>query len=663
MKHTALYVLLASALTLSTASAQNTYRLAFSQKDDIQIFLDGFTETNWCQESLKARVVGGAQASLDGFAQLLPKLGGLFAAQCPQASVFEWAFVDASGKKIAEGEALASKQWAYKLNESEQAKPVATVPAPQEETSISFEPKSELKAEPKVEEIEVEVTEYTTSAAEESGENKKNKSSHLEMEPADTDNKEENTQSTFIETNSATFFRPLSPFAVGEWTPPTDSQRKEITSALSARKDQNGCLLYSAFNFGTQDEYIQVVSNDLECNQKGYLNGKGTLQLMRSDGAALTRPMGVFVVNGIPFLSDVSHLHPQAIVYGSGSNYWFGLGSDEKSQSHYLLPVRVQNYDGLGMWHVHDELHVLTANSHSFKQANDISQQIDEAVAYIPQVFNSDRLNRVPIRFADNVENGLVNRYLNGVLYEIDATRTRSSYRAPYGPWSYDMKRAKNYVFEREAKAEQERQRELERERRRLEEEERIQQMRQEAQARAEQQKMQREQREQAQIEQKRLKEFQAVQKKNIAESNNLQAHIYKNFGNGFSGLSNYSRVLQLDRSYPISTLVEVTGEKGAMALVSWPYEMYLETEQKLKKGWYWVRGEQRLDASTLDKKGLPMTTVKVDADTLYACENKHCTELQDPLALYRRMISDSEWDPVQAEEKVTKAKEQGLIY
>lgn len=668
MKYKALYVLVASALTVANASAQDTYRLAFSQKDDIEIFLDGYTQSNWCQQRLKARVVGGPQASLDGFAQLLPKLGGLFAAQCPQASLFDWTFFDATGKQIAEGQAKASTQWAYSLFEPEQTKPEAVISAKDNKTKNGdTQQQEEVQIAKKDKNIEaasaVKANAPELIIAESAKTEEKPKEPSESKGLAQAEDKTDITELSVDEQKQTALFTPLSAFAVGRWAPPTEEQRKELISGLSTRKDQNGCVLYSAFNFGTQDEYIQLVSNKLTCTQEGYLQGQGTLQLMRSDGAALTRAIDVYAVNGIPFISDVKHLHPDAIVYGGGSNYWFSVGSDEKLQSHYLVPARIQNYDGLGLWRIPDELHVLTGSTESFKQANDIAQQIDSAVSYIPRVFNSEHLNRVSIRFADDPENGLANRYLNGVLYEIDARRSRNSYRSPYGPWTYNMQGASNYLFEREAKAQQELEREQERERRRLEEEERLKQMRQQAQARAEKQKIERQLRENASNEQSRLRQYQLLLEKNLSEGNNLHEHIYRNVRNDFSGLSEYARVLQRGITMPISTLVEVTGEKNGKALVSWPYEMHLESIEKLKKGWYWIRGDQRFDTATLDKTGLPMTIVKIEPDSLYACEKKQCTELQDPLALYRLTISNPQWDPSQAEKQVNEAKEQGLIY
>lgn len=586
-KKNMIYALLVSAGIVSgQAFAQDAYRLAYSKSDDIEIFIDGATQDSWCKEALDLRIVGGANATLEGFSSLLPKLGGLFAQQCPQTNTLTWRFVDQTAKELAQGTSSAAQGWTA----------TQTV-----EVASAVEAPLTVEADP--------VRDQETAHA-------------VEAVPVRT--------------------QPLSNFAVGDWTPPSTEERVELQEKLATRKNQDGCQIYTSFDFGAQDDYINVVTDGIACNADGFLHGAGTLQLMRSDGVAMMRPIDIWMQNGMPFNGPVEQLHPDAISLVNGNTYWFSLGSNDNLQSHYFLVSKLQGYQGLGIWRVEPELNVLTANSESFKQAGLIEEQIKQAITMF-DLLNMSKARSMSIRFADNVEEGLYRHNYNGLLYGINADR-KMPYRGEPGPWQYNMQRASNYLFDREQRLAEQRKQEEQRKQFELEQAQRQQEMNRKMALRT-----------QAREESQRLDRYEGLSQLNLADPQVMHNAIYENISFEPGYINSYERLLRGSKR-DLSTLVEVTGSKDKDAIVSWPYEMRLVDQANLAKGWYWIQGSQYLDDTQLDKKGLPITRVETNAETIYACKEKQCTDLQDPVVLIRQMYGLSEWDPTEAKKIVEEA-------
>ena len=90
------------------AGAAQDYRLAYSKAENMEIFVEGATQENWCASTLKLRAVHGGAVDGAALGRLLPKLGALFSQQCPQAAVADWRELDASGKQLNQGTSRAA---------------------------------------------------------------------------------------------------------------------------------------------------------------------------------------------------------------------------------------------------------------------------------------------------------------------------------------------------------------------------------------------------------------------------------------------------------------------------------------------------------------------------------------------------------------------------
>ena len=101
-------------LAASTAAA-DSYRLAFSKSENIEIFVEHPAGSEWCSPRLSLRAVHGGAADTTGLARLLPKLGALLKSQCPQAAALEWVATTADGKPFANGTSSKAELWALRV--------------------------------------------------------------------------------------------------------------------------------------------------------------------------------------------------------------------------------------------------------------------------------------------------------------------------------------------------------------------------------------------------------------------------------------------------------------------------------------------------------------------------------------------------------------------
>ncbi|NLC36766.1 MAG: hypothetical protein GX772_10055, partial [Alcaligenaceae bacterium] len=89
-----------------------SYRLAYSNAEQIEIFVEHAAGTAWCAPHLNMRVIYKGEPNPSGLATLMPKLGGLLTQQCPQATDITWKSETAQGALHAGGTASKAGLWA-----------------------------------------------------------------------------------------------------------------------------------------------------------------------------------------------------------------------------------------------------------------------------------------------------------------------------------------------------------------------------------------------------------------------------------------------------------------------------------------------------------------------------------------------------------------------
>lgn len=700
-----------------TAQAQD-YRLAYSKAENMEIFVEGATQENWCSTTLSLRAVHGGAVDEQALARLLPKLGALFSQQCPQAQQATWRELDAQGKQLAQGSSRAADGWqlagAGAAAEPGASAPAATlapvpVPAPAPATAGTSAPAptaaaaaasaaqadAVAPAAPVAEPQPSEAARIGKSIGEALGSSMQAASKTAEQVAADAAHvataagqvasdvgqaavetaqqarqaaeqagaaMREGYQSRFpaqaagevsaqaggapepapasaaSEQPSPAAAKPaaqgLAGFAVDGWQAPQGEQRTPLSAFLTAKTDQNGCKILSTFDFGDQAAYVSLVSEDLACGADGYAQGKGRLRLERSDGMQIARSGDLWFSKGLVFNKPVQNLSPADIVaVQEQQTLWFGLGSDAASQSHYLLRATLGQLRGLGVWQLAPQVDVLTAQTETFRQAASIRQAVDQALRVLQDTVMPDAAS-ARLVFADGAD-GLWKQEQDKQLYVIEASRPYSyRTRKPQDDWRYNMQYAQNHLFQREQRLAQQQRQEQERQER----------------------ERQNELRRQARIEQDRLRQYQELLQ--LVEQGSTQAlrqRMERDISYQPLGRDAYGRLVAGGQDV-LTRVVRVHGSKGDDATVDWPYPMRLAGQKALKKGWYWITGERRLDTGQLDEDGLPMSMVALQPGKLMVCEKPGCADLMEPLAIVRMRLGEPDWTPQAAQALIDSA-------
>jgi len=560
-------VLLGLGISISAQAQAQDYRLAFSKAENIEVFVEGASQDNWCAPSLNLRAVHGGAPDTAALARLLPRLGALFKQQCPQAATVHWRSVDAAGKAFAQGTSRVQDGWQ-----------VAAVAAP--------------------------------SAA---------------------DTARDATSSAIG----------LRDFAIANWRPPTAQQRAELASLMTTMQDQNGCQFLSVFNFGDQAAYMRLESENVSCAANGYAQGKGRLRLMRSDGKQIVRSGELWFSDGMIFDAPVQGITRNNIVMArdepSGWNrtqkvVWFGFASDAMLQSHYLLrAVLAQLQGGVGVWKLRQsssdrvQINILTAQSERFRQSGDVGVAISAALSALDAIMPSVRWTN--LIFADDVAAWQAGDK-EKLLYEIRTERFLNSRTRQLGEWRYPLQNATNHLFGREARLARQEKQEAERKER-----ERVNQLVQLARA-----------------EQKNLRQYQALlQLEERGGAAALRGRLERDVSYQLMDWYAYTRLMQ-GRQDVLRRIVRVNDSQADDATVDWPYPMRLTGQKSLKKGWYWITGERRLDPAQLDDDGLPMSVVTVTDAQVHVCAQNGCSDLLNPLGITRVQLNQADWTPQAAQ-------------
>jgi hypothetical protein len=120
---------------------------------------------------------------------------------------------------------------------------------------------------------------------------------------------------------------------------------------------------------------------------------------------------------------------------------------------------------------------------------------------------------------------------------------------------------------------------------------------------------------------------------------------------------SDYASMME-GRNRSARLVVHVDGDKDQDAVLDWPYDMRLVGQKSLKKGWYLVAGQLRLDTQRKDDDDMPLTLLTLDKSAPYACQKDGCADLNDPLVGARMMLGLPDWTPEKAREIIQQAEQ-----
>lgn len=110
----------------ATTAWADSYQLAYSKADNIQIYADHAPNANWCAPHVTLRAVYLGQKNQTALEQLFPKIGVLLSRQCPQAVQAQWTSTTAAGQSVAQGTSDKDHGWVMTAT----AAPAAAAPAP-----------------------------------------------------------------------------------------------------------------------------------------------------------------------------------------------------------------------------------------------------------------------------------------------------------------------------------------------------------------------------------------------------------------------------------------------------------------------------------------------------------------------------------------------------
>ena len=657
-------ILSVSLLALSihaTAQAQ-AHRLAFSQAQQVEVFVDQASESDWCKPELALRFAFDLeQANLSAVESLMPKLGVLFSQQCPTAEKVTWQAVNKTQAVQASGTSSKQTAWLMAQNPpaettqvaaaSETATPETTaaapavaqapadVPAPAEVASVTA-PVAEPVVAPATEPVVVAATPEVAAVPEAPA------AAPAAVAPTAAPATEPAVVAATPEAATAPEAPAAAPvaaapapvarvenFAVNGWQPKDPSQFLTQHKTLKTLVDQQGCKAFIRSDADLGQQAYTVTSKGASC-EKGYLNGKGSLTVTRSDGASIAG-FEAFFIHGLP-VNGKTQL-PLVDMDDEGNAYLL-LEKDTANQSYYLMKVE-RNWRG--SWDIKSSTaYYLTDSKDIFRQASSIEAVVLAPLGAIVKHFDRNSYNFAAV--TDFTE-GVVNRKTTHRLYEVSVSKPWRSKK-----WSFNPNNATNFLFRNEAREAQEAQRKAEREA-------------QEAQRKAEHEaylaRMELEKRARQAARELQSYENYRDQQRDVSE---LIASKLTDVSYSKVGYSGYQSMLK-GREGNFSQIVHITGEKKDVFLADYPYPLAVNAldatlDVELRKGWYVLRGKQKLDLEEQDSQGLPLTVVS--PTYAFACEDKGCDDFFTPLNLTRLEYNQPDWTPEYAQQQIADAQE-----
>ena len=586
------------ALSVSAHGADQSHRLAYSKAENVEVFVDHSEAQPWCSATLNLRFAFTGEANIASVERLLPKLGGLFGAQCPAASELSWKSLNQNGQLQAQGSASKAAGWVAQIAQS--AAPVAVVPAVVTETA----PAVAAVAAPAAAEPVAETPPPTTPVAAATA-----SAPAVVAAPA--------VVSVDAEPVKAVAPVIVDDFAVAGWKIPVESEVLAAATFLTVLQDQNGCKFRTSYKPEDSGAALSAQSAGISCGADGFASGTGELLVQRSDGVELKRFKGFFH-KGFAISDGIAEL--PIVAFDDDGNLFMLLSSDPVSRVHYLLRASHSSYSGT--WNMNSLLVVaLTENVELFRQIESIRSTLFAPMAKLEKL--RPREDYVQMYAMRDLVKGLKGER-DSWLYEVQLQR---SYRNKL--WDFSPNNAENHLFNFERKQ--------------------AQIARQEAEQKAREAQRQREQLGYQAKEQLRV--YQAMQE----QSRNPQ-QLLASLVDDVSSDRGY-RALVRGQSADIRQVVHISGRDDNGWTLDYPYEAVLTAEQAEKypdTGWYVIAGQASLDMSKRDQLDLPLT--QIAATSLLACEEDGCSDFRDPLKLTRQRLKDAQWTPEDAKNQVRAA-------
>ncbi|WP_071058611.1 hypothetical protein [Pelistega sp. MC2] len=606
-------------LSTTLAWAEESYQVGYSKKEDLVIIADNANESNWCKTDLQLRFQAGSNASEESVKALFPKLGNLFNKLCPKAETLTWSYVDVQHNVVLKGNTNKSQEWAFVLENNVASKQKVT--AEKEEESS----KSDV----------VTQTTITDKRTEESTKEVPQTTAVVENAPVQSSTEISSEQTVVTDTvEKIESVDKMQSFPVSGWRPLLEEERQKLIANFQTMKNQDGCKVLSFFDFKGQENYVQIITKGVGCDQNGFLDGEGTVRVERSDGEVLLREREFVFKHGLPFTGYTKISGPQEleIFYtpeGSIFNQhklFFGIGSSQELNAHYFLVAYKKDYAGFGAFEEGSDGLILTNRAEDFRQASTIKKQLETAFQYFNHRTHNQSFH-LRLTFVEGLQKGLDEYSMEQKLYRTEFSRNRAygkNWQAyAKGEWKQEKGfGTTNYLFEREQRLAHEKALEAKRLRR-----------------------------EKAYEAEKQLNKYRELQALDWSTSDKVQQNIYQNIQ---AGTRNYVDMLE-GKQKTLSSLVRVDSIQNGKAQVVWPYSMVLSLP--LEKGWYWIRGQQSFSTTQLDKVGLPLTEVTIDDTAVFKCQQEMCADLQNPQTIARIQFGIPDWSPEKAQQLIIDAR------
>lgn len=422
MKHSS-FLLSLLALSCAAQAADESYRLAFSKAENVEVFVDHPAGQPWCSAQLQLRFAFAESGSQAAVERLLPKLGGLLSKQCAQAASLAWQAGDAHQPKLLQGTANAATGWLAQLSPAAAQPPAQPAAAAPVQPAAAAPVAQAAPAAPANEPATAAVAPVAEAPA-------PTPAPALAAAPA--------APSAAAEAPAAP--APLAAhFKVGDWQPPLETAALDSASFLTQITDQNGCKLRVHKEFADEDKAsLSASSKGLQCGSDGYLSGEGKVSILRSDGATLARLDGYFL-RGLP-IGDFD-LRLSLAGFDNKNNLLFLLSSDAQNQVYYLAMAQ-KRYEG--GWNLTNNLIALTDNGALFRQADSIKTVVMQAVPQLSQIVPGQS----SWEFQAVRKLAALNSYeRDDWLYRVYVQRNWSS-----KTWGYNPNNAENYFLKNERK-------------------------------------------------------------------------------------------------------------------------------------------------------------------------------------------------------------------
>ncbi|SDI60120.1 WVD2 family protein [Pseudomonas panipatensis] len=584
-----------SLLAVSLTAQAESYRLAYSKAENVEVFVDHPDGQPWCSQQLELRFVFAATPVQASIERLMPKLGGLLNSQCGTAASLNWKSFNASGASVASGSASKAAGWVATLNQATPTNATAAAAAPSAAPAVAAPPPAAPAPTSAPVAPVVAATPATPAAPAAPAAAPVAEASVANSVPRD--------------------------FAVNGWQPPLEEEVLKGADFFTQVQDQNGCRFRLVRKTDANAQYLSAQSTGVVCGPDGYASGAGQLTLMRSDGMEIGSYRGGFH-RGIPFNREVPPL--PIVAFDGNHNAYLLLHSEPSTRVHYLIQADA-SWDG--RWNLDNQpLIALTDNLDLFRKIETIRSTLFFGLSKLDSALpKTSSLHFYAIR---DLPQGVMKNDREQWLYEVSASRGWSS-----KAWDFNPQYARNWLFDAEAKAAQ-RERELAAQRQREE-----QLKREQLAYQAEQQ----------------LRLYRELRK----EANNprqLYSRILSDVSYSPVGSSGYAGLVAGGNA-SVSQIVRISGKSDGGWSVDYPYEALLSVDDGQSspdKGWFLVKGKVSLDGQKRDKEDLPLTLIA--ASNLQPCSEDGCADLRDPLKLVRQQVGDDHWTPEAARETVKQA-------